>query len=62
MASGVRVNIVLVGTHQLIVVGVGLFKGVTMLRKVPCLREFTSRVVVDKLGGCTHLSMLGIGA
>ena len=32
----------------------------TVLRKVPCLQEFTSRVVVHNLGMCVHLFMLAV--
>ena len=51
-----------VGTRQLNVAGVGLSKGVSVLRLVPCLQELTSRVVVHKLGGCKHLSILSCEA
>ena len=57
-----RETLVPVGIDQLSVARVGLSKGVSVLRKVPCLRELTSGVVVHKLGGCKHLSMLSCGA
>ena len=62
MVSGVPSDFVPVGTYQLIVAGVRLSKGVSVLILVPCLRELTSGVVVHKLGGYKHLPMLSYGA
>ena len=51
-----------VGTRQLIFAGVRLYKVVSMMRLVPWLWEFTSGVVVHKLGRCKHLSMSSYGS
>ena len=62
MANRVPSDFVPVGTHQLIVVGMRLSKGVSVLILVLCLREITLGVVVHMLGGCKHLSMYICGA